>query len=79
MKLAHFNYSASPVPFVWVKTSLILDPHAITNLYIVVVMAWCVRSISLVVVCAGVLKPLIVGLGILSKLCVGCISQAGLG
>ena len=32
VKLAHFDYCASPVSFVWVKTSLILDPHVITNL-----------------------------------------------
>ena len=37
---------------------------------VVGVMAWCVRSISLVVVCAGVLTPLLAGLGILSKLAV---------
>ena len=32
VKLADFNDYASPVPFVWVRASLVLDPHLVTYL-----------------------------------------------
>lgn len=32
VKLAYVNDYASSVPFVWVRASLVLDPHSVANL-----------------------------------------------